>query len=151
MNSNVRQLVYALVALLAALSSAGSCKPAELDVTTDLPGGDSTRSNAEEISMGAVVVGTVDTLHGDTNDWKYVTVPAVGVVTIEITFDNHDALGELVVADERGQIISTFQDEKRQLLDKITFKSSPGRYYLHIFAKEVDTDYSLSVGFSPLL
>ena len=130
--------------------TAGTCGQ-DLEKNPDLPGSDGFRQNAQEVSLGTSVIGVVDVRAGDTSDWKYFVVPAVGVVTVLVSFDQHEAYGELVFTDERGQTLSTFQDEKRQLLDKITVKVEPGKYYLRIFANREATDYTLTVTFDPLL
>lgn len=149
---NQRNRLFTLLAMLAfaLVLTAGNCGE-DLEKNPDLPGSDGFRQNAEEVALGTSVIGVVDTKAGDSNDWKYFIVPSVGVVTITVTFDQHDAYCEMVLTDERGQTLSTFQDEKRQLLDKITIKAEPGKYFVRIFAKDGDSDYTLTVTFDPLL
>jgi hypothetical protein len=126
----------------------GTCQPAELEGDQDYASSvDKVREGASEVSLNATVIDSVDREHGDTNDWKYFTVPAVGVVTIKVSFDNPKAEGEVVLTDARGKSISTYQDVRRSVLDNMTFKAEPGRYYLHIWANEADSDYTLLVDF----
>ncbi len=148
-NTRYRLLTLLVTVVLAIPLTAGQCGQ-DIETNPDLPGSDGFRGNAEEVALGTSVIGVVDTKAGDTNDWKYFIVPSVGVVTITVTFDKHDAYCEMVLTDERGQTLSTFQDEKRQLLDKITIKADPGKYYVRIFAKEGDSDYTLTVTYDPL-
>ncbi len=113
-------------------------------------GVDRNRAGAKEVSVGATIFDDIDVDKGDTTDWKYVTVPSRGVVTMKITFDNPKALGQMIVTDERGQVLSIYKDENRRVLDNITFKGETGRYYMQIFAEENASSYSLEVTFSSL-
>jgi hypothetical protein len=151
-NTTITRAV-ALAALLWAMGflTGGSCQPAELESDKDYASGpDKIREGASEVQLNATVIDSVDRDHGDTNDWKYFTVPQPGVVTITISFDKRSARGEAVVTDARGQSISAYQDDRRTVLDKMTFKAEPGTFYLHIWSNEFDTDYTLYVDFKPL-
>lgn len=137
--------------LLASLLPLGGCTPYEVDENLDAKSGvDKTREGAQEIPLNATAVDNVDLKRLDKTDWKYFTVPSAGVVEIVVSFDNPRAFGEMVVTDEVGQIVSTFQDEKRRLLDRVTFKAESGLYYLQLWANAEGSDYSVQVNFSAL-
>ncbi|MBH23577.1 MAG: hypothetical protein CMH57_03740 [Myxococcales bacterium] len=141
---------------LVALGLAAGCgpggKPVELEVPADWASGpDKLRDGANEITLDTTVVDNVSIDRGDRTDWKYFTVPASGVISVTVTFDNSDALGQMMVTDDVGQIIATFVDERRRMLDRVTFKADPGRYYVQIWVEELDSDYSLQADYAPLL
>ena len=150
MKNTTLRLATLLVTIAFAIPLGAARCGTEIEQNPDLPGSDGIRGNAEEMALGTSVIGVVDTKSGDTNDWKYFVVPSIGVVTVTVVFDKHDAYCEMVLTDERGQTLSTYQDEKRRLLDKITLKAEPGKYYIRVFAKEGDSDYTLTVTYDPL-
>ncbi len=138
-------------ALAGWLMGSVACTPYEVDADLDSRSGiDKTREGAQEISLNATIVDNVDLRRFDKTDWKYFTVPSAGVIDIVVSFDNPRALGEMVVTDEVGQIVSTFQDEKKRLLDRVSFKAESGLYYLQFWANAEGSDYSVQVNFSAL-
>ncbi|MEO1270324.1 MAG: hypothetical protein AAFX99_19720 [Myxococcota bacterium] len=150
--SGVSWIPLGLVALGLATSCGPDGGPVELEVPADWASGpDKMRDGADEFTLDATVVDNVSIDRGDRTDWKYFTVPASGVISVTVTFDNSDALGQMMVTDELGQIIATFVDERRRLLDRVTFKADPGRYYIQIWVLEQDSDYSLQADYAPLI
>ena len=141
-------LALALVAF--PLLAGSACDP---DIEEDLDARsstDKTREGAVEISLNATVVDNVSTERYDKTDWKYFSVPAPGIIEIIVSFDQPKAYGEMIVTDQVGQVVSTFQDEKKALLDKVTFKAEASIYYLQFFVNSVGSDYSVQVNYSPL-
>lgn len=142
-------LGFALVLLT--LCFAGCPAVSDIDSDSDYASSpDAKRPGAAEISFNATIVDSVDPGKGDTNDWKYFTVPAPGVLTITVSFDNPKAEAEMIMTDARGRALSTYEDKKKSLISDITYKAEPGRYYLHIRAVEADSDYSLQVKYTPI-
>jgi len=147
-------LILGLIALAVPLWGSGcaTTDPLELELASDWASGpNQLRNGAEEMTLDTTIVDNVSIDRGDQTDWKYFTVPASGVVAVQVTFDNAGAKGEIVVTDELGKIIATFEDEKRRLLDKVTFKANPGRYYVQVVVQSEDSDYSLQADYAPLL
>ncbi len=143
--------LFLVLVLVALLTTAGTCANAELEGDQDHASGpDKIREGASEVSLNATIIDSVDPEKGDTNDWKYFTVPAPGVIKVLVTFDNPKAQGEVVLRDSRGKSVSTYQDARRNVLDHITYKAEPGPYYLHIWANESDSDYTLVVEYNSL-
>lgn len=146
--------VLGLGAGLALMLAMGACTNGDapyLERPADWSSGpDARRYGASEITLDTTVVDNVDNIVGDRTDWKYFTVPASGIVAVSVTFDNHNALGEMLITDEVGRTLATFEDEKRRLLDKVTFKANPGRYYIQIVARVDGSDYSLEAQYQPL-
>ncbi len=141
-------LLLTLAASLA-LATATACQPLELPPERT-SGPDRDRSGASEISIGATIIDDLDPLGGDSTDWKYVTIPGPGILTIKISFDNPKALGELTVTDERGVLMSNYKDVTRGILDNITFKGQGGQYFLMVNAREGNTTYTLEVRYDAL-
>lgn len=143
----------ALLALATLALLLGGCMGGGVDLegpAERTSGPDATRAGAKEISLGATIFDDVSKDDGDTTDWKYITVPGRGVVTIKINFDNPKALAEMYVTDARGQILSVYKDENRGVLDNITFKAETGLYYMQITSSGIATSYSMEVSFSSL-
>ena len=136
-----------VAAALALLVGAGCYQELPPDRTS---GPDKDRAGAKEISIGATIIDDVDPLAGDSTDWKYVTIPGPGIITIAISFDNPKALGEMAVTDLRGVVLSVYNDEARGILDNITFKGETGQYYLRIAASEESTSYTIEVIYEAL-
>ncbi|MEL6180727.1 MAG: hypothetical protein AAFS10_17330, partial [Myxococcota bacterium] len=104
--SGVSWIPLGLVALGLATSCGPDGGPVELEVPADWASGpDKMRDGADEFTLDATVVDNVSIDRGDRTDWKYFTVPASGVISVTVTFDNSDALGQMMVTDELGQII----------------------------------------------
>lgn len=144
------RLLSALAAGALLLSLTGCPGGGDLERPPDWKSGaDKTRGGAKEVALNTVHVDNADFKGGDRTDWKYFQIPAPGVVTISINFDNSKAYGELMVTDERGQAISTYQDEKKDQLDRITFMAETGRYYIKVWVNDQDSDYSLRTDYSP--
>lgn len=125
--------------------------PTNLDGGEDSKSGpDKTREGAVSVSLGAATIDNIDAEKGDKTDWKFFTVPSPGVITVEVSFDNRNANGEVLVVDPRGVIVSTYQDERRAVLDKMTFQADPGQYYIQIWANAESSDYTLRVSYNDL-
>ncbi len=129
---------------------AGTCSN-DLEQSPEFRSGpDQGRSGAKSVAIGATAVDNVDYVKGDRTDWKVFEIPAEGVVTITARFDNSDALAQMVVTDETGQVLSVYEDKKRHLLKNVTFKGGSGKYYMQIFCDAADTDYSILVEYNPI-
>ncbi len=108
---------------------------------------DKDRTGAREISLGATIIDDVDPTSGDSTDWKYVTIPGPGIITIKVSFDNPKAFGEMWVTDSRGQVLSVYNDKSRGILDNITFKGQSGQYFLRVAAEAQGTSYTIEVNY----
>jgi len=141
-------LMKNILALTLAIFSLTGCN---LELPPDRTSGpDKDRTGAKEISLGATIIDDVDPDIGDSTDWKYVTIPGPGIITIAVSFDNPKALGELTVTDERGQVQSVYNDKSRGILDNITFKGQAGQYFLRIAASSEGSSYTVEVNYEAL-
>ncbi len=109
---------------------------------------DKARTGAIEVPLDRVVIDHVTYWDGDRTDWKYFTVPADGVARVIVYFDNEDARPNVTVTNEVGQIMSRLEDSEAGFLRQLSFQAAPGNYYVHLWAEEGATDYSLEVTFT---
>lgn len=145
------RLLVVLFLLVAPALGGSNCQPYEAEGDLDAQSsGDRTREGSVEVSLNTTIVDNVSTVRLDKTDWKYFVVPAPGVIEIVVSFDNSRAYGEMVVTDQVGQIISTFADEKKHLLDRVTFKANAGQFYLQFWVNSEQSDYSVQINYTAL-
>jgi len=111
---------------------------------------DSERTSALEMPINKVIIDNVDFFGGDRTDWKYYTLPSDGLCKVVINFDDESASPEIEVINSVGQVLSNLDlPESSEFLRQLSFRATPGNYYLHIFVEEGSTDYSVEVTFTP--
>ncbi len=120
-----------------------------IDNPNEQSGGDHTRKKALEMPLNQPVIDHVSVLGYDKDDWKFFTVSSPGLLNLTLGFDNPESTGRAQLINEVGQIISDLQVTKgaADQLRRISFQAQPGNYYLHVWAEDLETGYTVEVIF----
>ena len=134
---------------LAALAMAG-CASAPDDE-------DAIRSGATEIQMDVVVQEVIAPTNGDRVDWKLITVPSPGTITMELVLvDKNSIFGvEFKIYDRFGipvkkQSIEEKETTSQKFLTLTALLPEGGMHFVKIEAEGGETDYTIvAKGFEP--
>ncbi len=114
-------------------------------------GGDHLRTTAINMPLNKVIIDHVDIVGGDRDDWKFFTITNDGLVRVVANFDNPEAEARVFVINAVGQVMSDLElPESTKQVRQLQFQAKPGNYYLHIYADELNTDYSVEVVFKEM-
>lgn len=122
-----------------------SCAHLPTDTSSGL---DQNRSGAQELVINTQVQDDLN-VRGDATDWKFITIPEDGIITIHVEFFDKEVVGELLVLGSNGYLQTMYNTSANDIIDLLVFKGAAGKYYLKVSLTSGKSDYSLKATFNP--
>jgi len=110
-------------------------------------GGDHKRDLAKLAPLGRAVTDSVNASKGDHTDWKYLPIPAKGVLKVKVSVDNPKAAATIQFVDALGQPLGRERLNGTDMVYGFEEEVGEGKYFVQLQTAKYETVYTVKSEF----
>jgi len=140
----LRTLVLTLLAALIA----GAC--GEVEIKPDSKSGeDFERAGAKQLFLDKLADDFISFERGDATDWKFLKVPAKGILKVVVFWDTKSVRSITEVRDRFGVMLMNFTHSPELEKDSLEFPVEPGTHFVRLYTSKGESVYTMEAIFQP--